>query len=141
MTVYVVTVTADMDIYEAGRLMIRNKVSGLPVVDERGRLCGIITQADLLSLVGIPRGHVFNEVVMRYVLQRLAPQHRTAKKVGDIMTRDVITVSPSTTVKTIASILNKKGIKRVPVVDDEGRVIVIVSRGDIVRIVCEEALK
>lgn len=141
MTVYVVTVTADMDIYEAGRLMIRNKVSGLPVVDERGRLCGIITQADLLSLVGIPRGHVFNEVVMRYVLQRPALQHRTAKKVGDIMTRDVITVSPSTTVKTIASILNKKGIKRVPVVDDEGRVIVIVSRGDIVRIVCEEALK
>lgn len=141
MTVDVVTVTADMDIYEAGRLMIRNKVSGLPVVDERGRLCGIITQADLLSLAGIPRGHVFNEVVMRYVLQRPAPQLRTAKKVGDIMTRDVITVSPSTTVKTIASILNKKGIKRVPVVDDEGRVIGIVSRGDIVRIVCEEALR
>lgn len=141
MTVDVVTVTADMDIYEAGRLMIRNKVSGLPVVDERGRICGIITQADLLSLAGIPRGHVFNEVVMRYVLQRPAPQLRTAKKVGDIMTRDVITVSPSTTVKTIASILNKKGIKRVPVVDEEGRVIGIVSRGDTVRIVCEEALR
>lgn len=141
MTREVVTVKADTDIYEAGRLMIKHKVSGLPVIDNEGRIIGMITQADLLSLAGIPKGHVFNEFVMRYVLHRPSPQLRTAKRVGDIMTKDVVTVSPETTVKTVASILNRKGIKRVPVVDNEGRIMGIVSRADIVKIVCEDALK
>lgn len=141
MTREVVTVKADTDIYEAGRLMIKHKVSGLPVIDNEGRIIGMITQADLLSLAGVPKGHVFNEVVMRYVLHRPSPQLRTAKRVGDIMTKDVVTVSPETTVKTVASILNRKGIKRVPVVDNEGRIMGIVSRADIVKIVCEDALK
>lgn len=141
MTREVVTVTADADIYEAGRLMIKHKVSGLPVIDNQRQIIGMITQADLLSLAGVPKGHVFNEVVMRYVLHRPSPQLRTAKRVGDIMTKDVVTVSPETTVKTIASILNRKGIKRVPVVDNEGRILGIVSRADIVKIVCEEAVK
>lgn len=57
------------------------------------------------------------------------------------MTTPVITVSPETTAKKIAMILDKKRIKRVPVVDDKNRLVGIVSRGDIVRIVCEEPLK
>ena len=44
--------------------MIRHKISGMPVVDGEGRVIGIITEADLLTLAGIPRGHVFNDMVM-----------------------------------------------------------------------------
>ena len=137
MTGDVITVTADTDVYEAGRLMIRHKVSGLPVVDEQRRIIGIITQADLLKLAGIPRGHIFNNAVMRYIRHRPS-SGMVSTKVGDIMTKDVITVTASTSVKTIAGLLRKKGIKRVPVVDPDGRVIGIVSRTDILRVICSE---
>ncbi|KAB2831968.1 MAG: CBS domain-containing protein, partial [Candidatus Dadabacteria bacterium] len=60
------------------------------------------------------------------------------KRVQDIMSSPAITVHPYTSVREIAIILDKKRIKRVPVVDDDGRLIGIVSRADIVRIVCEE---
>lgn len=141
MTHDVITVKEDTDIHEAGRLMIRHKVSGLPVLDGEGRIIGIITQADLLTIAGIPRGHVFNDVVMKYILGKPTPHHRTAKKVKDIMTTSVITVAPDTTAKTIAAMLDKKGIKRVPVVDENKKLVGIVSRGDIVRVMCEESAK
>jgi len=94
--------------------------------------------ADLLTMAGIPRGHVFSDVVMKYVLSKPVPRHREGKKVKDIMSSHVITVGPDTTIKKIASMLDEKRIKRVPVVDDENRLLGIVSRGDIIRIVCEE---
>ena len=75
MTHDVITVKEDTDIHEAGRLMIRHKVSGLPVLDGEGRIIGIITQADLLTIAGIPRGHVFNNVVMKYILGKPTPHH------------------------------------------------------------------
>lgn len=137
MTRDVITAKKDTDIYEAGRLMIRHKISGMPVVDNENHVIGIITQADLLTMAGIPRGHVFNDVVMRYVMNKPVPQHRTGNKVKEIMTTPVITVSPETTAKKIATILDKKRIKRVPVVDDENKLLGVVSRGDIVRVVCE----
>jgi len=57
------------------------------------------------------------------------------------MSTPAITVTPETTIRKIAIILDKKRIKRVPVVDDENRLIGIVSRGDIVRVVCEKSNK
>lgn len=134
----VITVKEDTDIHEAGRSLIRHKISGVPVVDNKNHVVGIITEADLLAMAGIPRGHVFNDVVMKYVLSKPVPQHRVGNKVKDIMTVPVITVSPETTVKEIAIIFDKKRIKRVPVVDNENRLVGIVARGDIVRVVCEQ---
>jgi len=134
MTRDVITVRPDTDIYEAGRLMIRHRVSGLPVVDEEGILRGIITEADLLTLTGIPKGHVFNEKVMSYISRRTSKP----KKVANLMTKDVISVTPTTSVRTIAKILYKKRIKRVPVVDIKGKVIGIISRTDILRVLCSE---
>ena len=134
----VITAKEDTDIHEAGRLLIKHKISGIPVVDNENRVVGIITEADLLTIAGIPRGHIFNDVVMKYVLNKPTPQHRAGKKVKDIMSTHVITVSPDTTVKKIAMILDEKRIKRVPVVDEANKLVGIVSRGDIIRVVCEE---
>ena len=141
MTHNVITVKPDTDIYESGRIMLRNKVSGLPVVDDEKHVIGIISQADILTIAGVPRGHVFNDVVMKYILHKPTPQHREAKVVRDIMTTKVITVSPHTSARIIATILDQKGIKRVPVVDKDNKLAGIVSRGDIVRVVCEDTKK
>ncbi len=138
MTRDVVTVREETDVYEAGRLLLRNKISGMPVLDDENHVIGMISTADLLSLAGIPRGHVFNDVVMKYILQKPTPQHRAGEKARDIMSTPVIAVSPETTAKEIATILDKKRIKRVPVVDEENRLVGIVSRADILRIICEE---
>lgn len=141
MTRDVITVGPDTDIYDAGRLMIKHKISGMPVVDGNNVVIGIITQADILTIAGVPRGHVFNDVVMKYILHKPTPQHRDAKAVRDIMTTKVITVTPNTTAKTVATILDKKGITRVPVVNGNNKLAGIVSRADIVRVVCREAEK
>ena len=137
----IITAKEDTDIHEAGRLLIKHKISGMPVVDNENRVVVIITEADLLTIAGIPRGHVFNDVVMKYVLNKPTPQHRAGKKVKDIMSSPVITVSPDTTVKKIAMILDEKRIKRVPVVDEANKLVGIVSRGDIIRVVCEKSDK
>ncbi len=137
----IITAKEDTDIHEAGRLLIKHKISGMPVIDNENHIVGMITEADLLTIAGIPRGHVFNDVVMKYVLNKPTPQHRAGKKVKDIMSSPVITVSPDTTVKKIAIILDEKRIKRVPVVDEANKLVGIVSRGDIIRVVCEKSDK
>lgn len=139
MTRDVITIKEDTDLYEAGKTLIKNRISGMPVVNGEGRVIGIITNADVLTMAEMPRGHVFNDVVMKYVLNKPTPQHRKGSKVRDIMSKAVITVSPETTVRKIAEILDKKRIKRVPVIDEENKLVGIVSRGDIVRVVCEES--
>lgn len=137
MTKDVVSVKIETDIHEAGKLLIQNKISGMPVVDEENRVVGMLTNSDLLAIAGIPSGHVINDVVMKYVLHKAVPRHKKGKTVKDLMSTSVITVKHDASAKQIAAILDKKGIKRVPVVDDEGRLIGIVSGGDIVRVLYE----
>ena len=137
----VITAKEDTDIHEAGRLLIKHKISGMPVVDNENHIVGMITEADLLTIAGIPRGHIFSDVVMKYILNKPTPQHRAGKKVKDIMSSPVITVNPDITVKKIAMILDEKRIKRVPVVDEANKLIGIVSRGDIIRVVSEKSDK
>ncbi|MCK5427300.1 MAG: CBS domain-containing protein, partial [Thermodesulfovibrionia bacterium] len=69
MTQDVVSVKADTDIHEAGKLLIKNKISGMPVVDNENRVVGMICTSDLLMFAGIPSGHVFNDVIMKYILR------------------------------------------------------------------------
>lgn len=138
MTREVVSVTGDIGVHEAGRLLIQNKISGMPVVDAENRVIGMVSSADLMALAGIPGGHVFSDAVMKYVLHHPAPRHKPGKMVKDIMTGQVIMVMPDTAVGKIAELLDKKGITRGPVVDSEHRLQGIVSRADIIRIICEE---
>ncbi len=139
MTRDVISVKAGLDLHEAGRMLIKHKISGMPVVDEENRVIGMISQADLLAMAGIPRGHIFNDVVMKYILAKPTPHHRTGHTVKDVMSTSIITASIETTAKKIATVLDRKGISRVPVVDKENKLIGIVSRGDIVRVLCEKS--
>ncbi len=110
MTARVVTVTPSASISDAARLLVKKKISGVPVVDEKDKtkVVGVLTEADLLA----------------------APP--SAKTVGEVMKKRVVSVSPDTTVDEIANILVKKKIKRVPVVEG-GKLVGIVSRIDVLR--------
>ncbi|MDT7894514.1 MAG: hypothetical protein LASZOEIN_001269 [Candidatus Fervidibacter sp.] len=110
MTTKVVTVKPSTSIEDAARLLVRRKISGVPVVDEKDKtkVVGILTEADLLAA---PSG---------------------AKTVAEVMKKRVVSVSPDTSVDEIAEILVKKKIKRVPVID-AGKLVGIVSRIDVLR--------
>lgn len=131
MTTRVVTVTPETSFKEAVRILRRKRVSGLPVVDGTGRLVGIITEADLLNKVE-------RREAESYVLE--SKQHRTdrvhaaAMDVGAAMTSEVVSIHPDYPIALAAREMHTRGFKRLPVVDEHGRLVGIVSRGDLLTV-------
>ena len=107
MTDQVATVAPDMPVENAARMLFSQSISGMPVVDDDGKLVGVVTEFDIIAKEGAT--------------------------VGDIMTTDVVTVSEDTDAETVAQILTSRRVRRVPVVQD-GAVVGIVSRSDLVRL-------
>ncbi len=139
MTREVLTVRADAPLREAMATMVRGRVSGLPVV-EGTRVVGILTEGDLVRRL---RHQVpwFTSFVDGTVLppppvepeglHELLERVR-ATPVREVMTRDVVVVRPDAEIEEVAETMTHRRLKRVPVVDG-GRLVGIVSRGDLVR--------
>ncbi|MCL4490343.1 MAG: CBS domain-containing protein [Nitrospirae bacterium] len=132
MTTDVITVTPHADIHEVARLLAEHRISGLPVVDGEGCVIGIVTEADVLSVTGMKRGHTFRDIV-RHLLGEPLPERKGLDKVAHFMTSPAIAIRPEADIKEAAKVLDAKRIKRLPVTDDENRLIGIISRADIVR--------
>ena len=132
----VVTVSPDTTVEALARLMINLRISGVPVLDNDGRLVGIVSEGDLLRRVEIeterhrPRwSEQFSSNSQRAT--EYIKSH--ARRVRDIMTREVFTVEAAATLGEIADLLEARKIKRVPVVHD-GKVVGIVSRADLLKV-------
>ncbi len=132
MTKDVVKVKRDTDIQEAARRLSGLRISGMPVVDEANKVIGVISEADILSLAGVKRGHTFKDI-LRHVLGEPLPIRKSGNTVGDIMSSPAITTGPSGDIREVAAVLDERRIKRLPVVDTEGKLVGIISREDIVR--------
>ncbi|MEK6673749.1 MAG: CBS domain-containing protein [Nitrospirota bacterium] len=132
----VVSVKGDSDIYEVSRLLSENRVSGLPVVDEENRVIGVLSEADLLHMAGIEKGHSFRDI-FKHLLGEPFPKHRAGSRVRDIMTSPAITTTPGADIREVAVMLDEKRIKRLPVVDENNKLIGIISRGDIIRVLAK----
>jgi len=135
MTPTVVVGHEDTPFKELVRSMAEHRVSGVPVVSTEGRLVGIVTEADLLRVEAHeqpPRNLLVELFIDRRRLEeieRLADDIRAR----DIMTRDVVTVAPDRPIDEAARRMIHEGVKRLPVVDEEGRILGIVSRRDLLR--------
>ena len=132
MTRDVVTIDPDADLKEAARRLSGLRISGMPVVDADNRVLGIISEADLLSLAGVKKGHTFKDV-LRHVLGEPLPVRKKGNTVGEVMSSPAITTGPDRDIRAVAAILDEKRIKRLPVVDEEKRLVGIIARADIVR--------
>ena len=136
MTRKVFSVKRDTSVEEIAELLAQNSISGVPVIEENGKVAGIISEKDFLSILGIENAKTIMGVISNCLKNKgcLAISIR-AQKAGDIMTSPAITVLEDTAVSEIAGIFSKKNINRVPVTDPEGNLIGIVSRADILRYV------
>jgi len=137
MTSNVVSISPAAGVRHAIAVMMQNNISGLPVVDDEGRICGILTEGDLLLRREIrlaPRATRNAEVTSDVDLDRYI--RGNGWSVRDIMSRDVIVASPDSEVSDIAESLEIHRIKRIPIVD-AGRLVGVVSRRDILALITD----
>ncbi len=132
MTRNVIHVRENADISEVANLLSENRISGLPVVDRDEHVIGVITEADVLSMAGMKKEHVFRDI-LRHILGEPLPAHTESKRLRDVMSSPAITTGPESDIREVAMIIDEKRIKRLPVVDEQGRLIGLISRADIVR--------
>lgn len=135
MTAHVISVGPDATVDAVANTLISNGISAVPVIDIACRLVGIVSEGDLLrrSEIGTePRRSWWLDFLTSDATRVAEFSRSRAVKVTDIMTREVMTVTPETPIAMIAEILEKHGIKRVPVVDN-GLVVGIVSRANLVQ--------
>lgn len=143
MTEAVITVTPETTVEELGRLFIEKDISGAPVVDERGKLVGIVTENDFISKntrLHIPTVLRLFDAFIPLGTSKLEEEIKrmAASTVGEVCTKKVVTVAEETPVDEIATIMNEKKIHLLPVVK-EGRVAGIIGKKDLIRGIAGEA--
>lgn len=111
----VLTLRAEISIYNAMRFLIDNRISGAPVVDAEGKLIGLLSEKDCLHLVTKGVDH-----------------HLPAGNVADYMTKKVVTISPEMDIYYVAGIFLGNHYRRLPVIE-HSRLIGLVSRRDVLR--------
>jgi len=137
MTKGVISVQKYDDIMTVANILAEKNISGLPVVDKEKRVIGIITQADILSMVGVSREHTFKDLI-KHMLGEKLPERRVGDIVGDVMTPSVITVKADVNIAEVTRLMDDKKIRRLPVVDGRNTLIGIISRADILKAVIKE---
>lgn len=134
----VITVTEEMTVKELAALLTDKNISGVPVVDNDGKLIGIVTESDLIdsnkkvhipTVVSILDSFIYleNPDRMEQEMRKIA-----GAVVGDIYTKDVTTVAPSSGVDELATIMSERNIHTLPVIDD-GHIVGIIGKRDIIK--------
>ena len=126
MTINPVTTTPDMGVFEAFELMKNEGVQRLPVLDNDGNLVGIISEKNITSAAADREVSI---VEFALLLSKI--------KVGDVMTKEVITVSVDDPVELAARKMSDNDISILPVVDNNGKLVGVVSRSDLFRLLLE----
>jgi len=146
MTRDVITVGPDTDILQAARLLLDNHINGLPVIDQDGKLKGIICQADLITQQEkLPFPSFF--VLLDSAIPLNLPKHIekevhkiTAAKVRDAMTPRPVAVGPDTSLEDIATLMVKHNIHTLLVLDQE-KLVGIIGMEDILKTLTPEGIK
>ncbi len=121
------TASPETTIKRAAEILAELHISSLPVLDDHGRVCGVVSEADVIreAFVPDPRGHMF------------ASDHGETSPAGsveDVMTPHAITAHETTDIADVADLMTSTGVKCLPVIDDDGRLVGVVSRSDLVKV-------
>jgi CBS domain-containing protein len=134
----VITIRKSATVREVARILLEKRISAVPVVDNVGKLVGMITESDLMRRAEAGTEHPYSwwvhflagdaTVAADYVKSHAA-------RVEDVMTCDVVTATPETPLHEIASLFEEHRIKRVPIVSEDGNLVGIVSRANLIQVV------
>jgi CBS domain-containing protein len=128
----VITVTPAMTLKEAAGLLVQHRISGVPVVDEDGDVVGVLSEADVLVKEG---GGPRRDGLLGWLFEPddAVRDKLGARTVGEAMTTPPLTVGPQAPVHKAAARMVQDEVNRLPVVDEAGRIVGIVTRADLVR--------
>ncbi|MBS1848516.1 MAG: CBS domain-containing protein [Actinobacteria bacterium] len=140
MTTDVLCVTTEQPVPDAVRALVERGIDGAPVVDEAGRLVGMLSASDVM----IQDAHVhLPTVITLFGMSAELPgqaarydrdiQRALASKVSELMAHDPSTITADASMSDAATILHDADVSRLPVIDDDGRLIGIIARGDVLR--------
>lgn len=138
MTKNVVTVTPDMEIAQAAKILLEHHFNGLPVVDEKGRLVGIICQDDLIvqqKKLPLPSLFTFFDGLIPMSSYRSIEKEVSkiiASKVSQAMTPDPITIGPDQSLEEIATLMVSHNVHTLPVLEGT-RLVGIIGKEDVLR--------
>ncbi len=125
MTRDVITILEDATVLDAKATLDKHRIHHLPVVDDARRLIGVVTDRDVRS--ALPSGVFDNEETAR------ERERILSLKVGEIMTRKPVSVSPSNTLEDVLLLMERMPVGAVPVVDDDRKIVGIISTRDLMR--------
>lgn len=120
MTAEVIAVSARDEVVLAWRTLTRHQIHQTPVLDDNGRLVGLVSERNLLTTLNVDAGEVRDVLV---------------KRVGDVMTTPVVAANPLTDIRRIARVMLDRDVDGVPIVNETGVLLGFVSRSDILRAV------
>jgi len=135
----VITINKNASVAELSELLIKNKISGVPVVDDSGKLVGIATEGDLIvrdADLHFPRYFkLLDSIIYLESLNKFKRNLRKylGTKVEDVMTSKIKIVKEDTLVNVVANIMVRNNVNRVPVLDNDGNLVGIITRADIVK--------
>ncbi len=138
MTTDLITVTPDTDISKAAKILLNHRINGVPVLDDDGRLVGILCQSDLITQqkkLPIPTLFTFLDGLIRLTsMKQLEKQvgKIAALTVSEAMTPEPVTVRPDTGIETVASLMVDNNFHTLPVVKDSD-LVGIIGKEDVLR--------
>lgn len=140
-----ITARPETPLNEVIQILAQKRISGLPVVDETGKLVGVISETDLMwresgatppPYIMLLDSVIYLENPARYERELHKALGATVKEV--MTNHHVVTISPQKPLRDAAQLMHERGVHRLPVLDEAGQVIGILTRGDIVRAMAAE---
>jgi CBS domain-containing protein len=137
MTTEVITVSTGDSVELCAKLMQENNISGLPVLNEAGKVSGIVTEGDLIRRASRVKAPGYLEILGGLIylgspkkfVEEL--QRAMSLEAGQLMSKNLVSVTPDDTVEHAATLMVEKKISRLPVLDQNGKLVGIISRRDI----------
>lgn len=134
----VISVKPNSSIKDVMTTFVEKKIGGVPIVDENGKLCGIVTDGDILRAIKPIDRRIqdyisFITYIAEEALEERLEEMAEVNIIRIARTKGIVTVHPNDEFKTVLSLLSMHHFKKLPVVDETNHVVGVISRGDMIR--------